>query len=126
MNINEKELNSVLKLPSSKRYEYFIKKICDWEEVWTLYNEGFATISDDEGNILVPFWPAKRYAEFFANEEWAGYKPEMIVLDDFIDKWLPGMLKDGYKPAIFWNSHNSAVTKIENLLRDIEEELENY
>ncbi|WP_282156223.1 DUF2750 domain-containing protein [Cytobacillus gottheilii] len=126
MKINEKELEAVFKLPASKRYSYFIKKICDWEEVWTLYDDGFATISDDNGNILIPFWPNKRFAESCAKEEWSTYRAEMIGLDDFIEKWLPGMKNDAYKPAIIWNTYDSAVTSIDELLKDIKEELDNY
>lgn len=31
--MNEKEFNAVIKLPANVRYEYFIKKIVDYETV---------------------------------------------------------------------------------------------
>ena len=38
--MNKKELEAVMKQPPNIRYEYFIKKVVDFEEVWGLYNDG--------------------------------------------------------------------------------------
>ena len=62
--INEKEFYSVLNLPANKRYEYFIKKVVDWGEVWGLYEDGWAMTEDDNGNLLIPFWPKKEFAQY--------------------------------------------------------------
>jgi hypothetical protein len=57
--MNQKEFESVIKQPPNIRYEYFIKKVADYEEVWGLYDDGWATAQDDDGNILIPFFPKK-------------------------------------------------------------------
>lgn len=124
--INEKEFYSVLNLPANKRYEYFIKKVVDWGEVWGLYEDGWAMTEDDNGNLLIPFWPKKEFAQYCAAKEWEGYTPEPIELDEFMNEWLPGIKEDGYRPSIFWNGYDSAVMEVEVLLRDLENELENY
>lgn len=124
--MNQKEFEAVVKLPASKRYEYFIKKVADFEEVWGLFDEGWAISQDDNGNTLIPFWSKKEFAQHCAIADWKNYLPKKIDLDEFINEWLPGMKKDGYKPSIFWNNNDSAVLEIETLLEDLNTELENY
>ncbi|GAC44105.1 DUF2750 domain-containing protein [Paenibacillus popilliae] len=124
--MNEKEFNAVIKLPANIRYEYFIKKVVSWEEVWGLFDDGWAMTEDDDGKLMMTFWPKKEFAEFCVFEEWSDYKPQSITLDEFITDWLPGLKKDGYKPSIFWNRDDSAVLDIDILLEDLKEELEKY
>ncbi|QTD40858.1 DUF2750 domain-containing protein [Sporosarcina sp. Te-1] len=124
--MNNKELEVVSKLPASKRYEYFIKKVADFEEVWALFDDGWAVSEDDNGNTLIPFWPKKEFATLCAVEEWKNYKAEQIDLSEFMQTWLPGMKTDGIKPSIFLNNEDSVVIEIDNLVLDLQEELEKY
>jgi len=32
--VNDKEYENVIKLNPGRRYEYFVKKCCDWQEIW--------------------------------------------------------------------------------------------
>ncbi|MFD2328955.1 DUF2750 domain-containing protein [Cohnella sp. GCM10020058] len=72
--INPKEFEAIIKLSANIRYEYFIKKVTDSEEVWGLYDDGWAMSSDDNGRLLIPFWPKKEFAEYCAYEDWSNYK----------------------------------------------------
>ncbi|XQY93683.1 DUF2750 domain-containing protein [Metabacillus sp. HB246100] len=122
----DKEILAVIKLPANRRYSYFIKKIVDFEELWGLYNDGWAISEDTNGNKLIPLWPKKEYAELCTEEEWKQYQPKKIYLNDFINKWIPGMSKDRLSVSVFWYENDSVVVNPERLLNDIEEELENY
>ena len=113
-------------LPAHKRYNYFIRKVVDYEEVWGLYKEGWAVTEDLEGKKLVPFWPKSEFAEICAKGEWDGYIPSKINLDEFLNNWIPGMIKDGLKVAVFWMDDDSVVVDPKRLLADMNEELENY
>ncbi|MFD1130772.1 DUF2750 domain-containing protein [Paenibacillus sp. PDC88] len=124
--MNHKEFEAVIKLPANIRYEYFIKKVVDFEEVWGLYEEGWAMTSDDDGSMMIPFWPKREFAEYCAFEEWSNYKAQSISLDEFINEWLPGIEEDQYKPSIFWNRNDSAVLTVNVLLNDLDQELEKY
>lgn len=124
--MDKKEFEAVIKLPSNIRYEYFIKKIADNEEVWALYDNGWALTSDDNGNLLFPFWPKREFAEACAIEEWELYKSESIDLYEFIDDLLPHLKEEGIKPSIFFNNDDSAVLEVDVLIKDINIELENY
>ncbi|WP_318508773.1 DUF2750 domain-containing protein [Bacillus sp. T3] len=123
--MNQKEFESVIKQSPNIRYEYFIKKVADYEEVWGLYNDGWATAQDDKGNMLIPFFPRKEFAEYSAINEWNNFKAEPIDLYEFIDKWLIGMKLDRVKPSIF-PTNDSVMVEIDVLLRNLNNELENY
>lgn len=92
--IIDKKLQNVISLPAEERYNYFLRKVADFEEVWGLYDNGWALSGGKEMRI-VPFWPEKEFADACANNEWARYKPQAIPLTDFMEKWLVGMEKDG-------------------------------
>ncbi|KNF08174.1 protein of unknown function DUF2750 [Gottschalkia purinilytica] len=124
--MNIKEFESVLKLPRAKRYSYFIKKVVDYEEVWGLYDDGWAVSEDDDGNMLLPLWPRKEFAEFCAKHEWENYKPKKIDLYEFMNDWLPAMKEDSLKPSIFFNNIDSIKLEIDTLLNDLNLELEDY
>lgn len=124
--MNKKEFEALIKQPPNIRYEYFVKKVADFEEVWGLYNDGWATAHGGEGNPLIPFFPKKEFAENCAKKEWAGYKAKAIILEEFINDWLSGMKTDGIKPSIFPTDNNTVVVNIDVLLNDLENELENY
>ncbi|NOU64746.1 DUF2750 domain-containing protein [Paenibacillus sp. LMG 31461] len=124
--MNQKEFEAVIKLPANIRYEYFIKKVADSEEVWGLYGDGWAVTEDDKGNLLIPFWPKKIFAEFCIFEEWSHYKAQSITLNEFMNDWLPGISEDHHKPSIFWNRNDSSVVAVNVLLNDLEQEIEKY
>ncbi|MGX2959776.1 DUF2750 domain-containing protein [Peribacillus sp. JNUCC 23] len=124
--LNKKEFEAVIKQPPNVRYEYFIKKVVDFEEVWGLYNDGWATAQDEEGNTLIPFFPKEEFANNCAKNEWSGYTAEAIDLDVFMDKWLTGMNSDGIKPSIFPTDDNTVLVNIDVIINDLETELENY
>ncbi|MDT9757074.1 DUF2750 domain-containing protein [Heyndrickxia coagulans] len=124
--MNSKEVEAVLTLQAFKRYEYFIKKSVDYEEVWGLYHDGWAMSKDDNGCPLVNFWPKKEFAQKCAVEEWKEYHAKKIDLYEFMNEWLPGMKSDGIKPSIFWNNVDSVVVDTERLKKDLDEKLENY
>ncbi|WP_345807893.1 DUF2750 domain-containing protein [Bacillus pumilus] len=125
--MHPKELETTIQLLAKKRYDYFIKKIVDFEEVWSLRNENGWVMSEDEHRVpQLHFWPTKEHAAYCAVEPWGKSKPEMIDLDDFIEEWLLGMIADGINPSIFYNRNDSVSIEIQTLKEEIEEELKNY
>lgn len=125
--MDAKEFEAVLKLPGSKRYEYFIKKVADSEELWGLYNDGWAMVADDNGKEMIPFWPKKEFAEACCSNDWKDYTPEPIDLNEFIDCWLVDMGNSGLLAAVFYTKDDRGVVlEPEKLLENLKEELENY
>jgi hypothetical protein len=61
--MHDKEFESVLALSGSERYAYFVKRVADWAELWSLKTEdGWVLAGDDAGHELVPIWPHQRFA----------------------------------------------------------------
>ncbi|MFF2415364.1 DUF2750 domain-containing protein [Bacillus safensis] len=55
----------------SKFYAYFIKKIVDFEEVWSLRNENGWVMSEDEHGVpQLHFWPTENHAAYSAIDPW--------------------------------------------------------
>ncbi|MDR6726207.1 hypothetical protein J2W91_004713 [Paenibacillus amylolyticus] len=124
--MNQKEFESVIQLPANIRYEYFIKKVVDSEEVWSLYENGWSVTKDDKGTKLLPFWPKKEFAEYCASEDWEIYNSKSIDLYEFIDEFLPNLKRDGFQPSIFFNNVDSAILEVDVLIEDLKTELEKY
>lgn len=100
--MNKHQFDQVISLPAQKRFNHFISKITDWEEVWALKSiDGFATLGDNENHICIPLWPHSEYATALAKDSWSNFRPESIDIENFINKWIPGMIKDEYWVAVF-------------------------
>lgn len=127
MIINQKQVAAVIALPGNKRYEHFVKVVADREQVWGLYQEGWALAATDDGTTVFPMWPAKEYAEICAEKEWAGYIPRAISLSDFMDELLPKLMREGVLPGIFFTPSAKGVTpSVPELTNALEIELQNY
>jgi hypothetical protein len=122
-----KKNENVIKLSSEDRYNYFIRKVADFEEIWGLYNDGWALLGDDANMQAFPFWPEKEFAEICATEQWLGYLPKSITLDNFLEKWIPGMENDELSISIFQTPKSTGkIVNPQKLMNDINEELEQY
>lgn len=126
--MHPKEYQDVSSLPAPERYAYFIKKTCDWHVVWGLKDQaGWARTRDEQGRELVPVWPHAQFAYACATGPWAGYQRESIDLSAWLQRWIPGMLKDQRSVAIFMTAENKGVIVTPERLRsDLEAELANY
>jgi hypothetical protein len=113
---------SVTTLDAPERYDYFIRKICDFEVVWGLFDEGWAAGSVD-GTDVIPIWPERELAAECATGDWASLAPREIPLEAFVTKWIPGATADASRFAIFPTPSQKAIV-VENatLLADIEAE----
>ena len=108
-NLKEKEVEALLAADGKRRYEYFVRRVCETRKVWTLYADGWASFSDGE-KTLVPLWPHETYAARFGKGDWSSFAPTSITLRVFLDHWIPGMKKDRVEPAIFPVDSGSAVS----------------
>ncbi len=126
--INNKEIESLLTLSGTVRYEHFVKRVADWEEVWSLRDKkGWVLSENDEGVKSIPVWPHPEYAKLCAEESWKGNKPSSIELQEFMENWLPGMETDGVLVAVFPTpSGKSVQVSAAELKQHLLEECEQY
>ncbi|MFJ4347439.1 DUF2750 domain-containing protein [Pseudomonas sp. NPDC089401] len=88
--VHSKKIQNVCALGPEARFDYFIRKVVDFEEVWGLYDEGWAT-SELQGSVVIPFWPEEAFAAQCATGEWGGFTPRSIPMQGFLEQWLPGL-----------------------------------
>lgn len=126
--MNSGKLKHILALSLEEKYYYFIRKCAEFEEVWGLFDEGWAILTDDQNNTVIPFWPEEEIALYNCSNSWVTYQPKSISLNDFIDKWIPGMIKDKRLANIFYLEETSlkAIVTPQQLLDDLNSEIEKY
>ena len=117
-------INNITNLSSPERYDYFIRKVSDFEEVWGLKDkEGWALMGSEE-QVLFPIWSEKEFAELC---KWDNYQPTPIPLDDFMEKLLPKLEKDSVMLAVFpLTQGKGIIRKVQEVKSDIEQECEQY
>lgn len=93
MTAHPKKIENVLRLDTSARCDYFIRKVADSEMIWGLFDIGWAmaTVNDQ---VAIPFWPEEVFAAICARDEWKNFRAKAIPLSEFLSRWLPGMDKD--------------------------------
>jgi Protein of unknown function (DUF2750) len=126
--LNDREFASVVSLPAVKRYLYFIKRVVDWGSVWSIRDDdGWALTKDDDGNTLIPVWPHSRFAAACAAADWQHMRPAPIQLEDWIERWLPGIERDKRLIAVFATAEGrGAVVTPGQVQRDLDAELAKY
>jgi len=125
---SQNEISAVLNLDGPKRYSYLIKHVADEEKIWGLFRDGsWALAADESGTQLVPVWPHFKFAEMCSNGVWDGFAPKEIPLKAWLERWIPGMLKDKRMVAIFPTPNDKGVSvEPKRFEADLQEELANY
>lgn len=126
--MNQKELENVMKLAPLERYKYFIKKVADFEELWTIVDEnGEYVIASVDDKILISFWSAQEFISSNLNEDWSDCKPFKLSLDDLADKVLDYIAENGHLLNIFpINGRSGFVVDLEEFSNDLAQELKKY
>jgi hypothetical protein len=99
--LSQDEKSGVLGAPDTKQYSYFLNKVADWGEVWSLSNgERFASLTDpDDDTKLFPVWPHAGYARDVATGAWEDFEPKAIDVHDFLE-YCQTFERDGQKVAL--------------------------
>ncbi|MFK7974465.1 MAG: DUF2750 domain-containing protein [Rickettsiaceae bacterium] len=100
MKLNKKEIENVSALAGAKRYDYFIKRVSDTEELWGLYNNGWALVSD-RFKKYIPLWSHSDFAKINQIGDWSGYSPKVIELASFFDEFLMEIQRDNISVCVF-------------------------
>lgn len=128
--MHDKEFESVTALPPAERYSYTIKRVADWETLWSLAEKGqWALSGDDKGRELVPVWPHERFARACATGGWGGHEPQQIELPIWMERWIPGLQQENRLISVFpvfSERGRGAVVPPDQFREDLEAELELY
>src|SRR5262245_30441175 len=111
---SDKEIEAVSALAGPKRYDYWIKKVADQKEIWSLWEDrGWALTGDSTRREMVPVWPHARYAALCATGAWSGYQPRVIPSDVWLERWIPGMERDNRLIAVFPTARDKSAPVVE-------------
>jgi len=129
--LSQRQFEALIQCDAAKRYRYALKRIADWEDIWSLYGaDGWVASQQANGPEIVPIWPHPQYAAYCANAEWGDTEPRVIFLDDWQVKWLPGLSKDGRLIQVFpvpsVVGSNGPVVSPERMKQDLDAEPEWY
>jgi hypothetical protein len=128
--VSDGEFRGVTALSGQDRYWHFLRRVADFEEIWSLRcSDGWVTMGDDLGHKYIPVWPHKRYAESFIRDGWSEAEAAMIELYAWMTRWLPGLARDGLRVAVFpveGQKQQGVIIAPRDLQRDLEAELEQY
>jgi len=126
--LHKREIENVLVLSPFEKYKYFLKRVADEEEMWSLENEeGELAIAELNDKLVISFWSSKEFAEMCVEGNWKNFKPTKIDLSYFEVELIPIIIDNGYLLNIFPRYNKSGfVVSIDEFLRDLNEELEKY
>lgn len=86
----------------------FIVEALEQGCVWSLQGEeGWALCGSEqhENMDVMPFWSQQAFAAVHCREDWAGYQPIAIDLEEFLEDWLPGMHEDLLLVGVNWDEN---------------------
>lgn len=122
--LNNKEIETVIGLTDSKRYEYFIKRAADRAFVWGLYDNGWVSAGDDKNQLFFPVWPTKEYAVLCMNTIWKNASPREIEIHEFLEDYLDEMKQANVFVAVFYTPNDKGIIiEPEQLKKDLLNEL---
>lgn len=118
---------AMLSQPGPSRYEHFIKRAADFEQVWGLYKDGWAMASTNDGQQVFPVWPSKEFAALCATGDWAACEPKAISVYELIEDVVPTLEEEKTAIGIFPTPNDKGVVPALNqLLADLNAELQRY
>ncbi|PZU26011.1 MULTISPECIES: DUF2750 domain-containing protein [Sphingobacterium] len=124
--MHPKEKENILKLDPFKRYQHFLKKIADFEELWTIVDEdGNYAISEIDGYKLISFWTVEEFIFSNLSDGWEDCKPFKLILEDLQNELYEIIATENYLINVFpINGKTGFVVNINEFKRDLDEELD--
>lgn len=74
--------------------------------VWTVRDEGgIPAPMNGDGVRAMPFWSKRSRAERVISSvrDYAGFEPVEVPLSEFLERWAPGLAKDGVLVGLNWS-----------------------
>lgn len=125
---SDEEIASVMRLAGPERYGYFVERVADWQEIWSLKDGGgWVLLWSGDNTVLFPVWPSRNFADACCENDWEQCVPTVISLDEWLDNWTPGLQRDSRLVAVFPLPRGNAVTvSSEQLASDLRGASEQY
>jgi hypothetical protein len=109
MPLNAEQIEQVLQLPAPQRLRHFIEKVVELHSMWGLYGDGWAISQTPDGQMVLPLWPEREYAERCIAEEWASHQAREIDLDAALGMMVPTLREQGILPGVFFSPEHGSI-----------------
>jgi len=89
----------------------FFDEAVRYGEVFTIRDDGGFPAPMTHADVRAqPFWSRKSRAEqiIATVDAYAGFAPVRVSLDDFRERWLPGLSRDGLRVGVNWSGGSAA------------------
>ncbi|MBF1488170.1 MAG: DUF2750 domain-containing protein [Prevotella pallens] len=131
MKVSKQELEAVIALSPEKRYNYFVKRICDWEQVWTLYEDDYIVLNEAKnGKLYILLFPFKDFAEHYATNTrgMKGVSYKSFEINEFLETIIKKLQANNVSNALVFPVANGYGLNVSmtDMVKDIQSELENY
>lgn len=131
MKVSKQELETVTALSPEKRYNYFVKRICDWEQVWTLYEDDYIVLNEAKnGKLYILLFPFKDFAEHYATNTrgMKGVSYKSFEINEFLETIIKKLQANNVSNALVFPVANGYGLNVSmtDMVKDIQSELENY
>jgi hypothetical protein len=105
------EVEEIFCLTEDRKYKYFFNRVAESEQVCGLKDKnGWITISDDKGRIVMPLWPSYEFAKYCKENQWKETEIESIDIYEFLEYWLAGMKRDGCRVLVFADTSGGGIS----------------
>jgi hypothetical protein len=91
----------------SENVDRFLVEVIENGCVWGLEGpEGWALCASEtrKDTHVMPFWSQQQFALAHCQEDWQGYRPVAIELEEFLEDWLTGMHQDVVLAGLNWDA----------------------
>lgn len=90
---------------SSLSADAFVAEVVKKRLVWGIRDKGgFPTSTNASGEVAMPFWSSEAgaLAVIDAVAAYRNFEPVPIGLSEFVERWLPGLERDGLRCGLNW------------------------
>ncbi|GIU21620.1 DUF2750 domain-containing protein [Shewanella colwelliana] len=96
-----KSAKDASKMTPEARYDYLVEQAKSEKVLWTLQDLDGCVMLTTEDEDCIPMWPCEESAKQWAVDDWADCTPLAIPLDEWLERWVPGMQDDDLFVAVF-------------------------
>ena len=125
--MHQAQIEAVLALDQNARYDYFLRKVADFETAFGLFDREWMKIDDGFGQPCIPLWPELEFAQHYCRPQLSPDVVRPIELQEMLTEWLPQLAKNSLSVIVFPSpSQDGLVVNPEILVSDLGEECRQY
>jgi hypothetical protein len=101
---------------AASQWSAFAREVAKSLRVWTVRDkDGFPAMSTSDGKPAQPFWSSLSRVERIVHTvvAYSSFQPHELSWNEFRDRWLPGLERDGLVVGVNWSGPRATGYDIE-------------